>query len=141
LQAELLGLGAVPRFVGERLGAVAADEGDPVGVEVTVEAAPSVLWDALIIPDGADAAEALKANGQVLEFVKDQYRHCKTLLALGTGAEILDAAMIPAALPDGEVDPGVLRMEADEADSAAEAFATALARHRHFARQTDPPAL
>ena len=111
---QLLGLGAVPRFVGARLGAVTPDEGDPIDVEVTIEAAPSVLWDALIIPDGDAAAAAFSADGQALEFVKDQYRHCKTILALGPGADVLDAANIPAGLPDGEPDPGVLRVAADE---------------------------
>ena len=139
LHAELLGLGAVPRFVGARLGAVASEDGDPIDVEVTIEAAPSVLWDALVIADGAAAAEALKADGQVLEFVKDQYRHCKTLLALGSGGEILEAADIPPELPNGEADPGVLRFAAEEGEEAVAAFAAALAQHRHFARQTDPP--
>ncbi len=139
LHGELVALGAVPRFVGARLGTITPDEGDPIDVEVTIEAAPSVLWDALVIPDGEAATESLKANGQVLEFIKDQYRHCKTILALGGGAAILDAGAIPVELADGEPDPGILRIEAKDADDAAEVFAAALARHRHFARQTDPP--
>jgi catalase len=139
LHAELLELGAVPRFVGPRLGAVNAEDGDPIDVEITIEAAPSVLWDAVVIPDGAAAAQILKADGQALEFVKDQYRHCKTLLALGAGVDVLDAAAIPAELPDGNADAGVLRIAAEEAEDGPAAFATALAQHRHFARQTDPP--
>jgi catalase len=139
LHAELLKRGAVPRFVGSRLGQVAPDDGDPIDVEVTLEAAPSVLWDAVVIPDGSAAAEMLKADGQALEFLKDQYRHCKTILALGSGADVLDAATIPGDLPDGEADPGILRVEPEQADGAAELFAAALAQHRHFARQTDPP--
>jgi catalase len=139
LHAELLGLGAVPRFVGTRLGTVTADEAEPIEVEVTIEAAPSVLWDALIIPDGDTAVESLKADGQALEFVKDQYRHCKTILALGAGAGVLDAAGIPSERPDGEVDLGLLRLDSSEAGEAAATFAAALAQHRHFARQTDPP--
>jgi catalase len=47
--------------------------------------------------------------------------------------------MIPAELPDGEVDPGILRLDGEDAERAAAAFAQALAQHRHFARQTDPP--
>jgi len=138
LHTELVELGAVARFVGERLGQIAPDDGDAIDIEVTIEAAPAVLWDAVIIPDGAEAVRALIANGQALEFVKDQYRHCKTILAIGAGADLLDAAKIPAEL-DGQGDPGLLRMDADEADDAAAAFAAALAQHRHFDRQTDPP--
>ena len=141
LHTELLGLGAVPRFVGIRLGQVQADGGEPLDVEVTVETAPSVLWDAVIVPDGAGAAETLQANGQVLEFLKDQYRHCKTLLALGTGAGLLEAAEITAELPDGGEDPGVLLLDSQPAGDVALSFAKALSLHRHFARQTDPPAV
>jgi catalase len=139
VHAELLSLGAVPRFVGSRLGTVTSDDGATIDVEVTIEAAPSVLWDAVILPDGAGAGAALTANGQALEFVKDQYRHCKTILALGAGADLLDAASIPAELPGGGADPGLLRLDPDDVEDAVPAFATALAQHRHFARQTDPP--
>jgi len=99
------------------------------------------LWDAVIVPDGAGAAETLQANGQVLEFLKDQYRHCKTLLALGTGAGLLEAAEITAELPDGGEDPGVLLLDSQPAGDVALSFAKALSLHRHFARQTDPPAV
>jgi len=139
LHRELLGSGAVPRFVGARLGQITTEDGDAIDVEVTIEGAPSVLWDGLVIPDGEDAAEALGVDGQALEFVKDQYRHCKTILALGAGANVLAMANIPAELPSGKGDPGVLRVAAGEADSANAAFVTALSHHRHFARQTDPP--
>jgi catalase len=139
LHGKFLELGAVPRFVGTRLGQITVQDGDPINVEVTIEAAPSVLWDGLVIPDGAAAAEALSADGQALEFVKDQYRHCKTILALGTGASVLETANIPEDLPNGESDPGLLRIASDEVDRASAAYAAALAQHRHFARQTDPP--
>ena len=34
-----------------------------------------------------------------LEFIKDQYRHAKPILALGTGADLLESAGVPSALP------------------------------------------
>jgi len=34
---------------------------------------------------------------------------------------------------------GLLLYEDDEAESAIEAFVTAIAKHRHFAREMDPP--
>lgn len=131
LHEKLTDQGAVPRFVGPRLGKVSG-----IDVEMTLESAPAVLFDAMIIPDG-DAAAALASIGFALEFVKDQYRHCKPILALGAGQYLLEAAGIPAALPDGGKDPGVL--VSDDADAALTAFVAALAKHRHFERQTDPP--
>ena len=130
--------GAVPRFVGPRLGAsVRRRQGDDLTCEVTLETAPSVLFDALVIPDGEAGVRALRTSGQALEFVKDQYRHCKTILALGAGAQLLDAARIPAASAKGGDDPGLLRIAT--AGEAAPKFIAAMARHRHFERQTDPP--
>jgi catalase len=126
----------VPRFVGPKLGTVAAVEGDEIDVEVTLEAAPSVVWDAMVIPDG-EAWATLAAIGQAVEFVKDQYRHCKPILALGAGERLLEAANVPQTLPDDSPDPGVLVLE--PGDEAADAFTAAVARHRHFERYSDPP--
>jgi len=139
LHRQLLDLGAVPRFVSSRLGRIGTGKGEGIDVEVTIEAAPSVLWDGLVIPDGASKAEGLASDGQALEFVKDQYRHCKTILAIGTGADLLKAAQIPAELVDGKPDPGLLRLSGGKIEEVGRAFAAALALHRHFIRQTDPP--
>jgi catalase len=130
--------GAVARFVGARLGSVQATDGD-IEVDTTVEAMPSVLFDAVVIPDGQSAAGVLEADGRTLEFVKDQYRHCKPILALGAGTEVLKKAGIPAALPSGQPDPGLILGDPGKAGAAVEAFAKALGMHRHFARETDPP--
>jgi len=99
-----------------------------------------VLFDAVVLPGGASAVEAMVANGIVLEFVKDQFRHCKPILALGDASRLLDAAGIPPALPTGEPDPGVLRAEAVD-DRTLQAFGDAIARHRHYGRETDPPSV
>lgn len=82
---------------------------------------------------------ALAATGQVVEFVKDQYRHCKAILALGAGRQLLQQLQIAAVLPSGEEDSGLLRFDAEAIDRAVTAFMAAIGRHRHFARQTDPP--
>ena len=47
--------------------------------------------------------------------MKDQYRHCKPILARARAASVLRAAGIPDALPDGQPDPGLLAGEAGEA--------------------------
>lgn len=139
LHTTLGGAGAVPRFVGTRLGSVTGIEGETIAVEVTLEAMPSVLFDAVVIPDGAEAIEALGQVGLALEFVKDQYRHCKPILVLGTGSELLARAQIPESLPTGDPDPGLLHFDATDIDAAIAAFAAAIGKHRHFERQTDPP--
>jgi len=135
----LSGQGALPRFVGVVMGHADSASGEPVATEVSLEAAPSVLWDGCVVLDGASASSTLSRSGQALEFVKDQYRHCKTILALGTGSAVLKAAGIPCELPDGGSDPGLLIHAAGSHADAVPAFVEALTRHRHFERETDPP--
>jgi catalase len=102
-----------------------------------MEACPAVLFDALIVPDGV--AEVLGKNGLAIEYVKEQYRHCKPLLALGDARGLLDAAGVPTALPSGDPDPGCLRVSADDLQRGLAAFITALEGHRQYERETDPP--
>ena len=137
LARELLAAGAVPRFVGARLGEVTMT-GGARQVDATVETMPSVLWDAVVIPDGDDAVEQLGIDGRVLEFIKDQYRHCKPILAIGSATRLLQKAGIPETLVSGHVDPGLLLMEGDDS-AGITVFIAAIAKHRHFERETDPP--
>ncbi len=139
LAERLTAAGAVARFVGARLGAVTSVSGDPIEVDVSMEASPSVLYDAVVLPDGRDAVERLGADGRTLEFLKDQYRHCKPILVPGSATELLKKAGIPQTLPSGKPDPGLVLGGSQGGDSAAEAFMRALAGHRHFDREMDPP--
>jgi len=131
--------GAVPQFVGARLGSVKPRSGDPIAIDVSMESAPSVLFDGLVLPDGQDAVRALAADGRRLEFLKDQYRHCKPILVLGAASELLNKAGVPQKLPSGQADPGLVLVQSKDGASAAKAFIGALAKHRHFERETDPP--
>jgi len=129
--------GAVPRFVSTTLGAVQPVTGDEIEIDVSLEAAPAVLYDALVLPNGADAVTTLRGDGRTLEFIKDQYRHCKPILALGESDQLLEACGIKTTLPNGDPDTGVLL--ASDAASVIDDFVAAMAKHRHFARETDPP--
>jgi catalase len=133
LYAALLTDGAVPRLVGSMLGKVKAADGSALDVEISLEAGPSVMYDGMIVPDGAAAADALARNAHAIDFIREQYRHCKPILVLGGGANLLTKAMIPTVLPDGSSDPALL------VDGTLDAFAAALAGHRAFVRETDPP--
>jgi catalase len=137
----LLADGAVPRFVGMQLGQVESLNGDPLNVEISLEAGPSVLYDAVVIPDGEHAAAMLSGDGHALEFIRDQYRHCKPILAIGSGSTLLDKADIPQILPNGDSDPGLLIVAAGSEKDGVSAFKQALGAHRQLARETDPPAV
>ncbi len=129
--------GAVARFVSTTLGSVQPTLGDAIEVDVSLEAAPAVLYDALVLPSGTEAVKTLRGDGRTLEFIKDQYRHCKPILALGESDGLLEACGIDTTLPSGNADPGVL--VGSDAASVTNDLVAAIAKHRHFARETDPP--
>ncbi len=131
--------GAVPVVLASRLGRVQPVAGKPIEVSAPLDTAPAVVFDALILPDGATAAKTLAGNGRVLEFVKDTHRHCKPILAIGTGTQVLDAAGVRPTLPSGKADPGLLVAKSGGGTASAAAFAKAIARHRHFEREAEPP--
>ena len=106
---------------------------------MTLEATPAVLFDALVLPDGEAAIETLRTAGHALEFIKDQYRHCKPMLVLGAGGALLSKAGVPTLLSGGAPDPGIVSLKAKGAAPPIEAFIAALAKHRHFEREIDPP--
>ena len=148
LQAALAAEGAVPRLVGPHIGAVATAEGQLVDADASLENEPGFLFDALVLPDGEDAVAALAGDGHTMEFIKDQYRHCKTILALGASARLLEQAGIGAA-PGAAVkgrkgapaDPGLLVEASGDVTAALARFIKAMGRHRHYERETDPPAV
>jgi catalase len=130
--------GAVARLVGARLGNVASVQGAEFPVDATAETTPSVLYDALAIPGGRDAADTFARWGHAKEFVTDQYRHCKPILALGAAAAVLEGCGVPRTIA-GKDDPGVLVHDDDDLDAGIDRFVNAIAAHRHWARQQDPP--
>ena len=135
LEAELHAQGVVVRFVGSRIGAYAASAaGRILQADASLENEPAVLFDGMAIPDGAGMIKAMRDDGRAVEFVRDQLRHCKTILAVGEGVELLSLAGLPANYED----PGLIRASGFEAGAFAR-FAAGLARHRHFERDADPP--
>jgi catalase len=139
LHAGLVAQGAVPRYVGPRLGAVKTRDGETLDVEVTFETMPSVLFDAVAVPGGKDAVVTLGTVGHALEFLKDAYRHAKPILALAEGTDLAESAGVDAKLPSGEDDPGVLALPDATAAKALPGFVKAIAKHRHHEREMDPP--
>jgi catalase len=107
-----------------------------IDADASFENEPSVLFDAVAIPDGKGTAKAWARDGRAAEFVKDQFRHLKTILALGDAVSFVEGAGV---LRDEE-DAGLLLQSEPEASFVSD-FVDALAKHKHFNRETDPPVL
>ena len=130
--------GAVTRLLGSRLGTIKSASGESFEVDATLENSPAVLFDAMVLPGGLIAVGTLAQDGHVLEFLRDQYRHCKTILALGTSNELLEQVGIAATLPSGAQDPGLIT-DGGGTGTIEQKFIVAIARHRHPERDSDPP--
>ena len=137
VHAALFEQGAVPRFAAPRIGPVQTTDGVEVEADVSLENEPGFLFDALVLPDGEGAVAGLAADAHVFEFIRDQFRHCKPILALGSGESSLRAAGLGPALGPDDMAPGLILDSS--AASGVQALIASLARHRYFERETDPP--
>ncbi|GJI96055.1 catalase HPII [Duganella caerulea] len=137
IYADLLEAGAVPRLVAPQLGQLTAADGGKLDIDISIEAGPAVLYDALIVADGAASAAMLMRDADALDFVRQQYRHCKPVLAVGAGVELLLKAGLPATLENGAPDLSLWRADAASLDAALAEFKHALAGHRNFQRETE----
>ena len=132
----LIAKGAVVRLVGPRIGLIPTAGDGHVDADASFSNSPSPLFDAVVVPNGKSAIEALCKDGKALEFVRDQFRHGKPMMAIGDARRLFEEAGIPV----DRKDKGLVL--ADSAGSAStDAFIKALEQHRHPERETDPPAV
>lgn len=136
VQAALEAAGARVQWVAPRLGPVRPARGHAFEATATLENAAPVIFDGVVLPDGP-AVEDLSARIEVMDFISNQYRHGKTLLALGASRSLLEQAGVSTTLANGDADPGIVVAPAAKAAHAAKAFITALGKHRHPEREAD----
>jgi len=126
----LIQAGAVVRLVGQRIGPVQTAEGGALDADASLDNHPSGVFDGAVVAGGADAAALLAADGRALEFLRDAYRHGKTLMGIGDGVQVYAAAGI-----DPDPNDGGLLLGGED----PQAFVAALGKHRHPERETTPP--
>jgi catalase len=126
LRTALEAKGATVMTLAEKLGPVKGLNGDALIVDKRLITMPSLAFDAVILPDGAEAVTTLLAIGDVRQFVAEAYKHSKAIAAIGDGAKILDAVGISVQAP------GIVTSDAD--GEAAADFADAISLHRAWGR-------
>ena len=137
VHAALLAQGAVPRFVATRIGPVETSDGIAIDADASMENEPGFLFDALVVADGDQGVAVLMKDANTMAFIIDQYRHGKTIMAIGAGKALLDKAEVPSKLSSGEPDAGVV-LAGSEVSKALGAFVKGVAMHRHPQRETNP---
>jgi catalase len=126
MQEALLNAGAAVEVVGTHLGMLVAADGTEIPAPKSVLTTPSVVYDAVYVPSGADSAAALQANADAVHFVQEAFKHYKPVAAGGEGASVFETAAITAD------DPGVVIADAG---GAIDAFLAAIGKHRFWDRE------
>ena len=132
--------GAQCKVVGPRLGTVASASKRQLDVDATFANMPSVMFDAVLVPAGAQGAEALARNGDALHFVLEAFKHCKAICTVGEGVKLLATLGVgadPAKAPAGVVvaaTPATNLGDTSAAAQIAHDFVAAIAKHRHWDR-------
>ena len=132
----LVAQGAVAKLIGPRIGHTTTSDAGNLVADASLENEPGFLFDALVLPDGEKAIEILAQCPQTTDFIKDQFLHYKTILALGTSKKLLDKTGINyEALTDVE-NHGLIVSPASKTAAAIEMLIPALAIQRHWQRST-----
>jgi catalase len=135
VRSVLAAQGAAVRVLGPQVGPQASTNGAPLEADASFENEPAFLFDAVAVAHGEAAVQAMAADANALDGLRSIYRHCKPLLAIGSGATVLQRAGVPV----DDTDPALIVVGREEAERGATAFAKAIGMPRYFDRETDPP--
>lgn len=120
--------GVHPQIIAPYMGVVMTDDAQEICVGGTIEGNPSVLFDAIIIPDNANI-DLLGENGGAQYSIRQAYKHLKPIALPGNAAKMLQAANMPE---DCE-DEGIIT--AGDTKEAMKQFIEALKKHRIWSRE------
>ena len=134
VKSALLSAGAKVKVVSTHLGELRASGGGTVLVDDLLVTMPSIVFDAVFIPGGADSVAALKSSGDAVLFVREAFKHAKSIAALGDGAELLLIAGVLSDSLAGSRPAGVSVAQANAGSALAATFLTDIAAHRHWSR-------
>ena len=142
---ELLAQGATAEVIAKHGGTITSSEGETIPVDRAAPNAPSVIYDAVFIPGGADSVATLTKSGLAVHFVNEAFAHYKTIGSTGEGIDFLKKTSVgqsglAIASTNGKISEGagiVSGAEGGSFSSFFSQFKEALAKHRHFDRQTE----
>ena len=133
MKSALLAQGAKACIIAPHLGFIKTDQDGAVPVEFTYQTASSVLFDAVYIPAG-NGVDTLADDGDVTEFIRDAYKHCKVIAADAEGRRLL-AAISENVRSGKHSDKGIVTAEEAGTAAFAKAFIAAVAQHRFWERE------
>ena len=121
--------GVHPQIIAAHMGTVKTEEGEDLLVDGSLAANLSVLFDSVIVPEGAQSIQTLLTDGDAKYHLRQAYRHLKAIGLPGDAREMLQAA----SLPDDMDDTGLLTPK--DTKALMKPFITAMKQHRTWARE------
>ncbi|MHA6479201.1 catalase HPII [Stutzerimonas sp. KH-1] len=125
-KAKLAEQGALAKVIGPSPAPVKTADGQMLAVDAAMDGMPSVMFDAVFVPGGADAAAAMAKSGEAKHYLLEAYKHLKPMVLLGDARQMLATLNLTP-------DAGLL--EGDDVDAVFGNFAQALGQHRVWARE------
>jgi catalase len=130
MKEALLTAGAAAVTIAPRLGMLTGANGETAKADFSFLTASSVLFDAVYIPGGDASVAALKNVPEATDFIREAYKHCKTVGASGAAV-----ALLQYIIPADNTDAGVLTARDAATPKFAADFIKAVAQHRHWDRE------
>jgi catalase len=142
MKQALLTAGAAVMTVAPRLGMLTGADGEQVKADFSFLTGSSVLFDAVYVPGGEDSVASLKKVAEAGTFLREAYKHCKTVAASGAGVELLESTGIISQTSgkDGKADrsssqAGIVASREAAAGKLSPEFIKAIGQHRHWERE------
>ncbi|KEI45379.1 catalase [Saccharopolyspora rectivirgula] len=137
---------ATAEVLAPRDGTLRSSDGSQVDVDVLLNTAASVVYDAVIVPGGEQSVRTLSEDGYAVHFVAEAYKHAKPVAGSDEGMQLLRRAGVAEAgettgSGDGEVHGHLGVVTAATGGELPEdffdEFIAALRKHRVWQRRTE----
>lgn len=132
MKAALLKEDAKGFIIAPHLGSLPTEENGAIAVDLSFLTASSVLFDAVYIPHGSNAA-TLSNNDDVNEFLNDAYKHCKVIAADGEGQKVITGSYFASKIDKN--DGGIILTNDKGSHQFAQQFIAAMSKHRFWERE------
>ncbi|RRV13616.1 catalase HPII [Pseudomonas saudiphocaensis] len=117
---------AFAKLIGPSPAPVKTADGQLLVTDAAMDGMPSVMFDAVFVPGGADAVAAMAQSGEAKHYLLEAYKHLKPVVVVGEARSLLTSLNLVT-------DAGL--MEGVGVDAVFDAFVQALGQHRIWARE------
>jgi catalase len=132
MKKALAAEGAHAKLLGPTSAPVKTADGKTLAVDASMEGMPSVIFDAVFVPGGADSIKALSGDGVALHYLLEAYKHLKAIALHGDAKQLQDLLKL-------EADDGLL--QGKDVPGLTKPFFAAIGQHRVWAREPKAKAI